>query len=264
MRGFVVICLTFFLVLPLAVFHLVPESTFERAIEQIEARTGGRVILSYEGFNRGFPAHVYIDPLKVVYSNKKILELDDAAISINPYLFYLKTIGFGFKAHLNEGSIKASGLLSADDINCCVDADSISFKSMELSDYLGAVRDALFSFRSCATYEGVIAKAEVLDIKMKDLPYRDMIFPSSRVRSLELSFRVKKGMIVFDAVNIKADGYTAVFYGTLKGRLLKGTLELYASADMPEDALSSLKPYRISKELYIIPIENLNVVSLLR
>ncbi|RME63437.1 MAG: hypothetical protein D6778_09620, partial [Nitrospirae bacterium] len=247
MRVFVLICLTLFVALPLLVFHLIPERTLLKGIRQIEENPGQGLYVSFEGVTRKVPAHFFIDTLKLKYKDRELLKIDDTTVNINPYLLYLRTLGFS--ADAQGGTLKASGLLSLDETNCCLRADSIPFKSIEASRYFGAVEDALFNVKACVSNREVSGKLEAINIKMKDLPYRDMVFPSSRLRSLESSFRIKGGIVEIETVKMDADGYKAVFYGTLKGRRLSGTLQIYADPDMPEEALETLKSYRVTRGL---------------
>lgn len=262
MRVFVLICLTLFVALPHLVFHLLPEGIFLKGIRQIEESTGKGLYVSFEGLKRKVPAHFSIDTLKLKYKDRVLLKINDSTVNINPYLLYLRTLGFS--ADAQGGILKASGLLSLDEAKCCLRADSIPLKSIEVSRYFGAIEDALFSVSACINKREISGELKAVNIKMKDLPYRDMVFPSSRLRSLESSFRIKRGIIELETVKMNADGYKAVFYGTLKGRRLSGILQLYAGPDMPEEELASLKSYRITRRLYIVPVEGMDIVSLLR
>ncbi len=263
MRVFVFITLFVFVSLPVFIFHFVPERWLQKGISQVEEQIDRGVHVSVNKIERAFPARLHIDNIQIGYKNKGVLDFKDTEIRLNPYLLYFKSIGVAMNSELYGGEIEAEGLLSLDNIKGCLKAESIPVHTGVLARYLRAVKRAIVDVEVCRENAVAFGEVDVHNIKMEDLPYRDIIFPASRIKSMAAAFKIKDDRMELEAVKIEADGYEAVLSGTLKRRNLNGTVLIYADKGFREDEFGRLNAYRVSERMYIIPVESLDIIHLL-
>ncbi len=264
MRVLVIVALFVFASLPLFAFHLAPERWLEKGLNQVQAEMGREVQLTVNKLERALPARILIESIHVGYKSKELFNLYDTELRLNPYLFYLKSLGFTMNTELGGGRIEAEGMVSSDNVKGCIKVEPIKVQDLSISRYIGAVKEGILSLNLCGNGDMAIGEIYLYNLKMEDLSYRGIVFPAGKIRSMALAFRVKDDGVLIDALKIKADDYEAVFYGKIKGRKIDGKALIYAGQGFRDQELGRLKDYRVSQGLYIVPVNSLNVVNLLK
>ncbi|RMG69331.1 MAG: hypothetical protein D6710_09010 [Nitrospirae bacterium] len=261
MRALLIIIIVGLFTLPISVFHLLPERYLFDMLKSLEKRTNGRVSLIVDDFSRGFPLNIQLRGLKVSFKKRDILYMERAFLRTNPYMLILKGLPLKLRADVSGGMINLDVLLGDKSIEGCLEAQALSLKDIRASSFFNSFNDGLMYLRLCRSGNKNNGLVEVHNIRMKDLVYKGMVFPSRRITDMVASFSIDGESIRFKVVDIRAEGFNALFYGELKGRTLKGNLEVYTSAE--EDLFRDFKDYRKADRIFIIPVKA-DIVRLLK
>ncbi|NOZ26140.1 MAG: hypothetical protein GXO94_08655 [Nitrospirae bacterium] len=218
--------------------------------------SGERIRTEVYGFRKNPFFDFEMDGVRVVHSRKGLVSMERLSGRIHPLSLFLGGLKVSFAGYLSGGEISAEAFVGKGSVRAAVDIRSARLEDLDLL--------AASAFRG----SGILDLTGMVDNGAGELYFevRDLVLDDIRSGGLYIpmkSFSVIKGAGSFRKDGLKVES-VSLEGEHMSGRIrnlvfsngfFEGSLEIVTGPGLPDGTLALLKPFRRSRNYYVIPLK---------